>query len=207
MNAELKLVNGRYTMSIPQNTKWFINNIYDTYSLFFRNGYLIDHEQSVKYVGNECKLSLPSKLTTYEWFESIDCHKQLNRLDPIPYGIKNFNPPPSINYIPNPYSPSGTNIYKDINMTVIVQEHHYQDILNISVKVDWFYKTNIVINELPPDRIKDIGINLHTSADWQKDPLMTISITTWTDPPPYVPPAGWKGPEYYDIYMKITTTT
>ena len=207
MNAELKLVNGRYTMSIPQNTKWFINNIYDTYSLFFRNGYLIDHEQSVKYVGNECKLSLPSKLTTYEWFESIDCHKQLNKLDPIPYGIKNFNPPPSINYIPNPYSPSGTNIYKDINTTVIVQEHHYQDILNISVKVDWFYKANIAINELPPDRIKEFGINLHISADWQKDPLMTISITTWTDPPPYVPPAGWKGPEYYDIYMKITTTT
>ena len=57
------------------------------------------------------------------------------------------------------------------------------------------------------DRIKEFGINLHTSADWQKDPLMTISITTWTDPPPYVPPAGWKGPEYYDIYMKITTTT
>lgn len=202
MNDELKLVDGRYTMSIPQNTKWFINNIYDTYSLFFRNGYLIDHEQSVKYVGNECKLSLPSKLTRYEWFESIDCHKQLNKLEEIPLIIRNVTTNELSDYAPEPYTPSGTNLFKDINTFIYVKGIFDANLLDIIIKVDWLSKNNIAVNELPDDKLVEIPIELHTAEDVKYD-ILPIEIETWTDPPAYVPPAGWKGPEIYDIYCKF----
>ena len=205
MNNELKNVGSRYNMSIPQNTKWFINNIYDTYSLFFRNGYLIDHDECVSYVGNECKLSLPSKLTTYEWMESIDCHRQLNKLEEIEYSIRAI-PILNTNYIPDLYEPTGTKTTKDINVNIHVPGYlENNDLFNISITTKLPSYNNIAINELPDDRIVEIPINIKAAGPWKKD-LMNISITTWTDPPAYVPPAGWKGPEYYDIYCKITTT-
>lgn len=206
MNKELKKVGSRYNMSIPQNTKWFINNIYDTYSLFFRNGELIDHEECVSYLGNECKLSLPSKLGADEWMESIDCHKQLNKLEELPIAIKEFNPDPMTNYIPDLYTPEGDNIYKDIDIKLYVFGYldsiNNNDLFTISITTKYPSYNNIAVNELPDDRKVDIPITVDAAGEWEDD-LIDIEIETWTDPPPYVPPAGWKGPEYYDIYCKL----
>ena len=170
----------RYELSIPQNTKWFINNIYNTYSLFFRNGYLIDHKESVSYLGNECKLSLPSKLIAF--------------LTPT-VGPTNFSP--------DPYLPGGTNIYKDINTTFMVPGYIDEDILDITITTKWPSYNNIAINELQDDQRQDLKITVSAAKAINKD--MDITIETWTDPPAYVPPAGWKGPEYYDIYIQVTT--
>jgi len=205
LNDALKedTVTGKFNLSIPQNTKWFINNIYDTYSLFFKNGELIDHEECVSYLGNECKLSLPSKLGSDEWMESIDCHKQLNKLEELPIAIKGFNPDPITNFNPDPYVPSGTNVYTEFNIKFYVTEYYEsEDELVISVTTTLPSDGNIAINELPDDRIVEIPITVDAAGEWEDD-LIDIEIETWTDPPPYVPPAGWKGPEYYDIYCKL----
>jgi hypothetical protein len=208
LNNTLTKVGTRYQITIPQNTKWFINNIYNTYSLFFRNGYLIDHADCVSYLGNECTLSLQSKLSAGEWMESIDCHKQLNRCEELPISIRSFSYPSNIDYFPEPYTPTGTNVFKDIKNTIHVPgwyEGNEGGSLSISLTVKDIGSDIIAINELPADKIAGFNINLHTAKDVEYNPL-NISIETWTDPPPYVPPAGYKGPEYYDIYMKLIVT-
>jgi hypothetical protein len=194
-------VTNRYNLSIPQNTKWFINNIYDTYSLFFRDGKLIDHKDCVSYLGNECKLSLPTKLDTDEWMESIDCHRQINRLETLPITIAYFDPDPSTNFNPDPYIPAGTNIFKDIPISISIK-WYYEYEFDISITTKWPSDGNIAINELPEDRIAELAITVDAAEDIESD-LLDIEIETWVDPPAYVTPAGWKGPEYYDIYCKL----
>ena len=132
----------------------------------------------------------------------------MNRCEELPISIRSFIHPDNIDYFPDPYTPTGTKVLKDIKNTIYVPgwyEGNEGGSLSISLTVKDIGSDIIAVNELPADKIAGFDINLHTAEDVEYNPL-NISIETWTDPPPYVPPAGYKGPEYYDIYMKLIVT-